>query len=84
MNGAAVYGGIIDGDTNLKRFGCKNIRFSLNLSPSTAFEEADLVEVIGNLVDVGADKTLTIGATNRAKLTAEEIAVATIKGWTIA
>ena len=68
----------------LKSIHMTNFKYSFDISYSTAFEEADLVEIIGNLVDVGSAKTLTIGDTNKAKLTAEEIAVATIKGWSIA
>ena len=45
-----------------------------------------LAAMINNLYDYsgGTAHTLTIGATNLAKLSAEEIAAATAKNWTIA
>ena len=45
------------------------------------------MNVINNLYDLTANglsgQTLTLGSTNMAKLTADEIAIATNKGWTI-
>ena len=43
-----------------------------------------LVRIINNLMTTTSTKKLTLGATNKAKLTDEEIAIATNKGWTIA
>jgi surface protein len=57
-----------------------NIRTSMQM-PSTLTHDS-LVDVIANLSTV-IGKTLTLGATNLAKLTPEEIAVATNKGWTV-
>lgn len=70
--------------TKLKHLGIKHIHLSMNISYSTAYEEADLVEIISNLDPVATTQTLTIGATNLAKLTNEEILVATGKGWQLA
>lgn len=42
-----------------------------------------LIAIIDRLPTV-TNKTLTLGQTNRLKLTAEQIAVATAKGWTVA
>ena len=42
------------------------------------------MEVINRLCDNGDGLTLTVGATNIAKLTEEEISAITSKGWTIA
>lgn len=72
------------GCSSLETVHLTNIRYSLNLSASTQFTRDALNEIIGNLVDVGANRTLTIGATNLAKLTSDDIAVATAKGWTLA
>lgn len=55
----------------------------LNLSTCTRLTQASLVGVIAKLVS-GAGKTLTLGETNLAKLTDEQKAVATAKGWTLA
>jgi hypothetical protein len=40
------------------------------------------MNVINNLAKVSG-KTLTLGTTNIAKLTEDEIAIATNKGWTV-
>ena len=57
-----------------------NIRKSMQM-PSTLTHDS-LVDVIANLSTV-IGQTLTLGATNLAKLTPAEIAVATNKGWTV-
>lgn len=57
-----------------------NIRTSISM-PSTLTHDS-LVDVIANLATVSG-QTLTLGAENLAKLTPEEIAVATNKGWTV-
>jgi len=72
------------GCSSLEEVHIKNITQNFNFSASTQFTRDALNEIIGNLVDVGASRTLTIGATNLAKLTTDDIAVATAKGWTLA
>lgn len=59
---------------------------SFSLSDSTALSVDSLIGVIAALPVLadGATATLTLGATNMAKLTADQIAVATEKGWTVA
>lgn len=68
----------------LKAIHCKHWTLSFNIATSTAFEQADLVEIISNLDAVSNGAVLTMGATNLAKLTAAQISVATGKGWTLA
>lgn len=68
----------------LKQIEIQHIGYNLQISDSTAFEESDLVEIISNLDTVTTTQTLTMGATNLAKLTDEEKKVATDKGWTLA
>lgn len=72
--------------TNLKTIKLRDYPVSFDISASTQFEESDLVEIIGNLVDLTGKtaQTLTMGATNLAKLTGEEKAVATNKNWVLA
>ena len=73
-------------------FGCSrletihmiNIGADLNIHYSTKFTREALLEIIGNLKTVTSTKTLTMGATNLAKLTEEDKAIATNKGWTLA
>lgn len=74
------------GNTALGKLGFTNIRYKLDISVSTAFTRDTLNEVIGNLADLTGStaKTLVIGATNLAKLTEDDIAVATDKNWTLA
>lgn len=59
---------------------------SFSLSDSTALSVDSLIGVIAALPALadGAAATLTLGATNTAKLTADQIAVSTGKGWTVA
>ena len=62
-----------------------NINANLSISASTLFTREALVEIIGNLkAQTSGSKTLTMGSTNLAKLTDEDKAVATGKGWTLA
>ena len=69
---------------SLKSIHIKHWKVGFNISASTAFEEADLVEIISNLDPVTTAQTLTMGTTNLAKLTDAEKQVATDKGWVLA
>ena len=69
---------------SLKSILMTNIGVSLDISASTLFERADLVTILNNLKTVTTTKTLRMGATNLAKLTDEDKAIATNKGWTLA
>lgn len=57
---------------------------SFSLTNSTLMPVESLVEVLTNLPTVSSSKTITLGTTNKNKLTAEQMAIATEKGWTIA
>ena len=61
-----------------------NIGANLDIKSSTEFTREALLEIIGNLKTVTSTKKLTMGATNLAKLTDEDKAIATNKGWTLA
>ena len=67
--------------TNLGGF--KNLSVSLDLSASTAITADSMVNVFNNLATVTTSTALTLGETNLAKLTDEEKAIATGKGWTL-
>lgn len=60
---------------------------TLNLSDSPLLTHDSLMNVINNLYDIKSigvkTQTLQLGNTNKAKLTAEEIAIATNKGWNV-
>ena len=61
--------------------------YTLTLSSSTKLTHDSLMNVINNLYDIAAKgvkpQQLVLGSKNLEKLTAEEIAIATNKGWTV-
>jgi surface protein len=71
--------------TNLTNFKApKNIGIALSFSNSTNLTHDSLMSIINNLATVSSSTTLTLGYTNLSKLTDEEKAIATGKGWTLA
>ncbi len=62
-------------------------KYKLDLSSSVNFTHESLINVINNLYDIATKgcnaQQLVLGSSNLAKLTSEEIAIATAKGWTI-
>ena len=70
--------------TSLTEFHMKHIKVSLNISDSTLLPREALLEIFGNLSRVNSTQELRIGSTNLAKLTDEDKAIATNKGWTLA
>lgn len=60
----------------------KNIKVSISFDYSGLNYES-LMSVINNLAPVETTQTLTIGSTLLKKLSAEDIAIATQKGWTV-
>jgi surface protein len=65
----------------------KNIKKDCTINSSTILGKESLLYIINNLYDLTVNglsgQTLNIGSTNIAKLTKDEIAIATNKGWTI-
>ena len=61
--------------------------YTLNLSACTLLTHDSLMNVINGLYDIATKgcnaQQLILGSTNLAKLSAEEIAIATNKGWTV-
>ena len=65
--------------------GFTGLKCNLDLSPCTALTHDSIMNVINKAADVTASpKTLILGSTNLAKLSDEEKAIATNKGWTLA
>ena len=65
--------------------GLTGLKVDLSLAPCPNLTHDSLLNVINEAADVTASpQTLTLGATNLAKLTDEEKAIATSKGWTLA
>lgn len=69
---------------SLKSILMTGMKVEFDISASTKFERADLLIILNNLATVTTTQTLTMGATNLAKLTDEDKAIATNKGWTLA
>ena len=61
----------------------KNINVNMSFSSCTQLTHDSLMSIINNLATVTTTKTLTLGSTNLAKLTDDEKAIATNKGWTL-
>lgn len=61
--------------------------YTFNLSQSSKLTHSSLVNIINGVYDIAsigvASQRLILGSTNLAKLTSEEIAIATNKGWTV-
>ena len=64
--------------------GFKGLKTDLNLSVSNKLTHESLMNVINYAANVTSSrKTLTLGSTNLDKLSIEEKAIATNKGWTL-
>ena len=61
--------------------------YTLNLLPCSKLTHDSLMNIINNLYDIKTKgcnaQNLILGYTNLTKLTEEEIAIATNKGWTV-
>ena len=72
--------------SSLTSIKMKNMKVSFDISASTEFTREALLELINNCFDLttlNKTATLTMGSTNLAKLTDEDKAIATAKGWTL-
>lgn len=69
--------------SSLKTILMHGMKVSFDISVSNRFEKSDLVTILNNLAVVTKNQTLKMGTTNLAKLTDEEKAIATNKGWTL-
>ena len=74
---------MFSGCSSLEEIHMTGMKVSFDISASTKFTREALVEIIGNLAEVTSTQTLTMGSTNLAKLTDDDKAVATGKGWTL-
>ena len=61
----------------------KNIHSDLNIAYCPSMSREAVVEVLNNLLTVTSTKTLTMGPMLLAKLTDEDKAIATSKGWAL-
>lgn len=74
---------IFNGCSSLEEIHMKGMNLSFDISDSTKFTKEALVEILNNLATVTSTQTLEMGSTNLAKLTDEEKAIATNKGWVL-
>ena len=69
--------------------GANNNNYMIDLSSHRNLTHDSLMSVINNVIDLTVEKPnqvpqkISLGSTNIAKLTSEEIAIATNKGWTV-
>ena len=91
----ANFGGLLDLGKGYVQKSKNYNYYQLVLSTCTKLTHDSLMNVINGLYDLNLTynvagggtlytQTLNLGATNKAKLTAEEIAIATNKGWNVA
>lgn len=66
--------------------GFSNLSVNLDLSSSRKLTADSIMNVINQAKDLSGtgNATLTLGTTNIAKLTEQQIAIASAKGWTLA
>ena len=85
VNCATSYGlnTAFKGCINLEELKFYNIVSSIYLKDCTKMTREALVEVLNNLATVTETRKCTLGETNLAKLTDEDKAIATNKGWTL-
>ena len=74
---------VFESCSSLKEIHMTGMKVSFYIGSSTKFTESALVEILNNLATVTSTQRLTMGSTNLAKLTDEEKAIATNKGWTL-
>lgn len=72
------------GATGIQKIHLTNISTNIDISSCTKMTADSLLEVLNNLATVTSTMTCTLGSTNLAKLTDEDKAIATNKGWTLA
>ena len=75
---------IFDNCYNLAEIHMIGMKVDFDISASTKFTREALIEILNNIATVTSTKTLSMGSTNLAKLTDEDKAIATNKGWTLA
>ena len=78
--------GMFSNCSSLETIHMINMKVSFDIHYSTKFTREALLEIINNCYDLttlNKTATLTMGTTNLAKLSEEDKAIATAKGWTL-
>ena len=68
---------------NLTNFNSFPMLKSMDFSSNPKLSTTSLLDIIDNLATITTSQTLTLGSTLLAKLTEDQIAIATNKGWTV-
>ena len=71
-------------DTKLTDFNSPTFYIDMDFSTSSALSIDSLMSIINRLAPTTSTRTLTLSSASKNKLTDEQIAIATSKGWTIA
>lgn len=69
---------------SLLDFNAYNMKINFDISKSILLPKNVLIKILNNLATVETTQTLTLGSILLGKLTDEEKAIATAKGWTLA
>lgn len=84
-DGSQTFNSTFDGYTDLEEVRFEGvIGQNMDIHWSTKLTHESLMSIIEHLAIVSTTRTLTLGTANLAKLTDEEKAIATEKGWTLA
>ena len=86
ITSSSPYGNIFQYADNLKNLTIEGgiFKSGLNVKNNTKLTHDSLMSIINALATTTTTYTVTFGSTNLAKLTDEEKAIATTKGWTLA
>ena len=84
MSNVTSMSGMFSSCSSLKSILMTGMKVSFDISSSTKFDKSDLVTILNNLATLTSTASLKMGATNLDKLTDDEKAIATNKGWTLA
>lgn len=81
------FGGLRNLGKNYTSTNVNYFPYTVDLSASNQLEKASILNILNGLYDLAVNnkttQSLILGTTNLAKLTAEEIAIATNKGWNV-
>lgn len=69
---------------NLQKTTGINITVNHSYASAVKLTPQSLINILNRLPSVASSRTITLGQSNKNKLTTEQIAVATQKGWTVA
>lgn len=85
LDTATSISSIMSSCTKLQNLQLTAINKTIDISSSTKYPKEILIDIIDNLMDLTGltAQTLKMGTTNKNKLSAEDIAIATAKNWTI-